>query len=263
MGRGRRGRAGRSARPAARAQAPEDAASGGVALVGRGYGSGATAAALPFYPAGWTLGLAALVATTTLVRARAGVVLALAVPVLPLGNTSAGLAWAYGIFALLWLAFTWRDARKGLFFIVGAVLAPLSALGLLPLAAVHALRGRARRAVHTVAAVVFAAVVAGVRGIALPFTGSIARPLQLDGERSPSAVSATLWHAFTAHPALVVETIVLAAAAAALPVRRAAIAPFGVLLLAGLVAPNPAISDAAVVATVVATCLGLAAWAES
>ena len=230
--------------------------------VAAGVFAGATAAALPFYPAGWALGLAAAAAAATLVRERLGLALALAVPVLPLGNISAGLAWAYTAFALAWLAFTWRDARGGLFFVVGAALAPLSLLGLLPFAA-QVVRGRARQAAQAFAAVAFAAIVAGLRGNPVPFADERAAPLGVAGERSPAAALGTVWHGLTAHPALLAEAVVLAAAAAWLPVRRRAIAPFGVLLLAGMVAADPAISDFAIVVPVAVTCLGLAARAES
>jgi len=60
------------------------------------------------------------------------------------------------------------------------------------------------------------------------------------------------------------EAVVLAAAAAALPhVRRPRIAAFGVALLAGILAPGPTLPDAAIVVTILATCLGLAFKAES
>src|SRR5262249_644168 len=82
-------------------------------------------------PAARPPGLGALAAAVTPLRERLGLVVALAVPVLPLGNLSAGLAWAYAAVALGWIALTWKDARTGLFFIVGPLLAPLSLLGLL------------------------------------------------------------------------------------------------------------------------------------
>jgi len=57
---------------------------------------------------------------------------------------------------------------------------------------------------------------------------------------------------------------VLAAAAAALPhARRSRIAPFGIALLAGILAPGPALPDAAIVITILVTCLGLAFKTES
>ena len=56
----------------------------------------------------------------------------------------------------------------------------------------------------------------------------------------------------------------LALAAAAIPhVRRRWIGPFGLALLAGILALGPALPDVAIVATILATGLGLAAKAES
>jgi hypothetical protein len=224
--------------------------------------AGAATSALPFFPAGWPLGLAVLTAAATLLRERAGLALALALPVFPLGNLSSGLAWAYVAFAAGWLALSWRDPRTGLFLVAGPLLAPLSLFGLLPVAA-QVVRGRARRAAQVFAAVVFAAIVAGLHGSGLPFTRAADVDVAVAGSRSPSAAAGTLWHALTAQPALLAEAVVLAAAAAALPLaRRRSITPFGLLLLFGIVAPDPAIPDAAIVVAVTATCLGLAARIE-
>jgi hypothetical protein len=185
------------------------------------------------------------------------------VPVLPLGNVSAGLAWAYGAVALAWVAFAWRAPRTGLFFVTGALLAPVSLLGLLPLAA-QIVRGRAQRAAQTFAAVVFAAIVAGLRGADVPFTESAPESLGLGASSDPFAVAGRLWHALSAYPPLLAEALVVAAAATVLPlVRRRMIAPFGLLLLVGLIAPDPALPDTVVVTAVAATCLGLAVKAES
>ncbi|HXR11258.1 MAG TPA: serine/threonine-protein kinase, partial [Gaiellaceae bacterium] len=54
-----------------------------------------TASSLPFYPHAWIYGLALAAAAATAVRPRAGLALTLAVPVLPLGNVSLGLAVLY------------------------------------------------------------------------------------------------------------------------------------------------------------------------
>ncbi|MER3409824.1 MAG: hypothetical protein C4306_06940, partial [Thermoleophilia bacterium] len=54
--------------------------------------AGWTAATYPFFPAGWPGALAATAAVLALLNERAGLALALAVPVLPLGNYSLGLA---------------------------------------------------------------------------------------------------------------------------------------------------------------------------
>src|SRR5439155_10174607 len=96
--------------------------------------AGWTSSALPFYPQHWPLLLAFLALTATLVRERAGIALALAVPVLPLGNISLGLALFYAALAAGWLLVTWREPRATLLFVIGPPLAPVAALGLLPLA---------------------------------------------------------------------------------------------------------------------------------
>jgi hypothetical protein len=171
---------------------------------------------------------------------------------------SAGLAWAYAAAALGWLALTWRDARAGLFFIAGALLAPLSLLGLLPLAATT-VRGQVARAAQVFAAVLVAAVVAGMRGDHLPFSGSPPPLLELNRTRDPFTAAGALWHTLAAQQVLLLEAIVLAAAAVALPrVTRRWIPAFGLLLLAGLLAPDPALPDVAVVTTAFVSCLGLA-----
>jgi hypothetical protein len=199
----------------------------------------------------------------TLLRERAGLALTLSVPVLPLGNLSAGLAWAYAVLALGWLALSWRNPRVGLFFVVGPLLAPLSLLALLPLAA-QKLRDGAVRTVHVFAAVLTAGLVAGIQGGKLPFTGSFAPALDLNRTRNPLTATDTIWHTLSARPTLLFEAVVLAAAAAALPhVRRRGIAPFALALLAGTLAPGPALPSAAIVVTVLATSLGLAAKAEN
>jgi hypothetical protein len=224
---------------------------------------GATASALPFYPSGWPLGLAAVAATVTLARERAGLALALAVPILPLGNSSAGLAWAYAALALVWLAFSWRDPRSGLFFVAGPLLAPFSLLGVLPLAA-HPIRSGARRAVQVAAAVFVAAAAAGLRGVALPFTHGGAKPLGLEGTTDPFAAAAAVWRVLAGEPTLLWEACVLACAAVVLPrLGRRRIAAFALVLLAGILAPDPALPDVAIVLTIVATCLGLALKSES
>lgn len=218
---------------------------------------------MPFYPSGWPLGLAALAVALTLVRERAGLVLALAVPVLPLGNLSAGLAWAYAAVAFAWLAFSWKDAHTGLFFVAGPLLAPLSLLGLLPLAA-QRIRGGPRRALQVFAAVLVSAVFAGLHGGKVPFMDRQAPALDLHSTRDPGVAAGAVWHSLSSHPMLLLEALVLAAAAVALPrVKPRRIWLFGLLFLGGLVAPDPALPDAAIVATILATCMGLAVRDES
>jgi hypothetical protein len=68
----------------------------------------------------------------------------------------------------------------------------------------------------------------------------------------------------SARPTLFFEAVVLALAAAAIPhVQRRRIAPFGLALMAGILAPGPALPNAAIVATILVTCLGLSLKDES
>src|SRR5207244_3137710 len=57
--------------------------------------AGGSAALLPFFPGWWWVALALAAAATTAWRERIGLAVALAVPVLPLGNVSLGLALLY------------------------------------------------------------------------------------------------------------------------------------------------------------------------
>jgi Protein kinase domain len=227
-----------------------------------GVSAGWVASALPFYPAHWPLGIAAVATALGFVAPRAGLAVALATPILPLGNISLGLAVVYTLLALAWLALTWNDARVGLLAAVGPILAPLSALALAPLAA-QAARGRARKAAHAAVAVILAAVVAGIRRAPLPFDGT-SPPLGLGiaGSDRPAAVLDALWTQLSAHPALATEAVVLAVAAAALPGTRArgpwAAAIFGGALLAGTVVAAPEAAALPLVAAAWVTAAALA-----
>jgi len=212
-----------------------------------GLASGWVAARLAFYPAGWPLGLAAIGTALGFLWPRAGLAFALTVAFFPLANISLGLALLYAGAAIVWLALSWRDARAGLLLALGPVLAPLAALGLVPLAAQLA-RGHARRAAQAAAAILLAAVVAGLRHARLPFDGS-APPLGLGiaGSNRPTAVAHELAKQLQAHPVLIAEAVIAAAAAVALPYVRGrgpwVAAGFGAALLAAtaLAAPSAAV----------------------
>ncbi|HEX4525214.1 MAG TPA: serine/threonine-protein kinase [Gaiellaceae bacterium] len=212
-----------------------------------GFTTGWVAATIPFYPTGWPLGIAAVGAALGFASSRVGLLYTLAVAFFPLANISLGLAIVYAALAAAWIALSWRDARAGLLLAIGPLLAPVAALALLPLAAQFA-RGRVRRAVQAGSAVLLAAVIAGLRRAPLPFDGS-APPLGLGitGSARPTAVAYALWAQLSAHPVLVGEVLVLAAAAALLPqARRRGPWPaviFGAALLAAtaLLAPAAAI----------------------
>jgi hypothetical protein len=226
-----------------------------------GLATGWVAATLPFYPAGWPVGIAALGAALGFATPRLGLLYALTVAFFPLANISLGLAIVYAAVAACWFALSWRDARAGLLLAVGPLLAPLAALALLPLAAQFA-RGRARRAAQAGCALLLAAAIAGLRHSSLPFDGS-APPLGLGitGSARPGAVAHALWAQLAAHPALVGEALVLGAAAALLSrVRRRGPWPaaiFGAALLAAtaLLAPAAAILPLIAAAWLTATVL--------
>jgi hypothetical protein len=199
---------------------PEQAARAGAAVLA-GMFAGWTAAALPFFPGGWSVPLALAVGAVTAFRARLGLAAALAVPVLPLGNVSFGLAVAYAAAAAAWVVLCWREPRGALLFALGPLLAPVAALGLVPLAA-SVLRAGPRRAATAAVAVLAAGLVAGIRGAALPFTGA-EPPLGLGvaGSTDPLDVVGTLARAAGSHPALLIEAAVFAAVALALPYAQA------------------------------------------
>ena len=180
------------------------------------------ASALPFYPAGWPLGLAIASAALGSGCAAGGPRTSRSpVAVLPLGNISLGLGIVYAVVAVAWLALSWNDARSGLLAATGPLLALVGGLGLVPLTGQLA-RGRFRGAAQGCAAVLVAAVVAGFRHVPLPFGGSATpRGLGIAGSNRPGAVAYAIAHTLLDHRALLCGALVIGAASAALPfVRR-------------------------------------------
>jgi eukaryotic-like serine/threonine-protein kinase len=225
--------------------------------------AGWSAVALPFFPAGWWLGLALVAATAMAVRPRLGLAIALAVPLLPLGNVSLGLALAYGALAAGWFALFAREPRGGVVVAAGPLLALAGALGLAPLGAL-VLRSPLRRAAATGGAVLLAVAVAGIRGSPLPLTGGAPpRDLGLAASDSPHAVASVLVEALASRPALLIVAAALAAAAALLPyaVRRGpwGLAAWGAAVLAATLLPAPEIAAAPLVLAVWTTCAAGAA----
>jgi hypothetical protein len=198
---------------------------------------------LPFWPHGWAVGLAALAFLATLLRERAGMALALAAPVFPLGNLSLGLALLYGAVALGWLALSWGEPRSALAFGLGPLLAPVLALGLLPLVLAKVVRSPVRRFAQALAAVLVAALAAGLRGSGLLGAGAPPTP-RIAEAPDPLAVAGALWHAVAARPALPLTALALAVAAVAIPYARGRYpaAAVGAWLVAAplLVAPHAA-----------------------
>jgi Protein kinase domain len=244
---------------------PAQAGRAGAALLAACF-VGWSAAELPFYPGGWAVGLALAVAAVTVLRERLGLVAALAVPLLPLGNVSLGLAVLYALVAAAWVVLCWREPRGGLLFALGPLLAPFAALGLVPLAA-SGLRAGARRAAQAAAAVLAAGLVAGIRGVSLPFTGSPPPlGLGLGGADDPLDVVGTLARAVAAHPALPLEACVFAAVALALPFAQArgrwGAAGVGAAMVALSVLVVPSAAAAPLVAAAWVTAVVVAVRAE-
>jgi hypothetical protein len=217
--------------------------------------TGWVASTLPFYPAGWTLGLAASAGALGAAVPRAGLVLALGATFFPLANISLGLALLFAACAAAWTALTWKDPRGNIVLIAGPLLGPLAALGFLPLVAQLA-RGNVRRGVQAATAVLIGVVVAGLRHKQLPFDGTAA-PLGLGiaGSNRPSAVAVALWRALAEHPVVIGEALALAAAAVALPYIRGRSLWHAVLGGACLLAATALIAPAAAFLPLVA-----AAW---
>ena len=263
----------RAAENRGRRQPPARAAVRGPAAVRRavprvlpavlaGLVAGWWAATFAFFPSGWAIGLALAAFGLTILHERAGLALALAVPVLPLANLSRGLALVYGAAALAWLAVHWRRPRWGLLFALGPLLAPAHLLGVLPLL-VQPVRSAARRALQAGAALPAAALVAGVEGWRLPFPGEQHEArLELTGVEQPAVAANILLRELWARPELLLGAVLLAAAAALLPIARrrgrlglgllAAVFAAGTLLIAPGVAAIP------LVVCFSATCVGLA-----
>jgi hypothetical protein len=229
--------------------------------------AGWTGATLPFFPVLFAPLLGLLAFVLTLTRPRLGLAFALAVPVFPLGNISSGLAILYALAACAWLALSWRAPREGLFLACGPLLAPIAALGLLPLAA-QGVKNLPRRALQVGGAVLLAALVAGLRHAPLPFT-SAAPPkgLGIAGSEDPFAVAVALWNALTARPWLVLEAFALAAAAVAVPFARQrglwGIAGLGAGLIAVTLLPAPSVAAVPLVLAAWTTCTVLALKARS
>jgi Protein kinase domain len=201
---------------------------------------------LPFFPTGWPFLLGGLAILAAAARPAAGLAFALAAPLLPLGNTSLGLALAYGVLALAWYLLFRGDARSGLLFCLGPLLVPLGALGLAP--ALVAQASGARRAALAGMAVLAAAGFAALVGVPLPLTGGTAQEeLGLGATASPVDATETVAAFLSAHSALVLEALVFAAAAATTGLARTrglwGLALWGsAFLAAALLAPGGAVS---------------------
>src|SRR5206468_8312512 len=118
---------------------------------------------LPFWPPLLVIFLVAATGLACWLDPRLGLAAALTVPIFPLGNVAAAAATLYGLFAVGWLVLNWRDARHGLWFMAGPILAIFGLLPLVPLALIP-VRSTARRSAHGAVAVLATVLLAGTSG---------------------------------------------------------------------------------------------------
>lgn len=222
--------------------------------------AGGTAALVPFYPTGWSFGLAALAAAATALRPRLGLALALAVPVLPLGNLSLGLALAYSLAAVAWIVATWRRPEDGLLATVGALLAPIGALAAAPLV-FSWIRRPIWRALHAALAVLLGAVAMSLAGESLPLSDRGAPDLGLAGSEDVGAVVTAFVRGLVERPEVLATAVVLAAVAAFLPLagRRGLwpTAALGAAAIGLLLLPVAAVNPLPVVAGIWLCCVAV------
>ena len=174
---------------------------------------------VPFFPTGWPFLLGVLVGLGALLSPTSGLALALAAPILPLGNASVGLAGAYVPLALVWLVLFARDPRSGLLFAAGPLLAPFHALALLPLVALPA-RSALRRIAVAGGSAATALVTAVVLGSPVPLTGEEPPDSPVAAGDGLGTVFAAGFRLLADRPGFVAEALVLALAAAAVGSAR-------------------------------------------
>jgi hypothetical protein len=203
---------------------------------------------LPFWP---PLLVALLVAATGFacwLDPRLGLAAALAVPIFPLGNVAASAATLYGLFAVGWLVLNWRDARHGLWFMTGPVLAIFGLLPLVPLALIP-VRSTVRRAGQGAVAVLATALLAGTAGDALPLggPGASAGIGPLDSVESAAGAA---WSWIAHQPLVLGAAILLGAAAAVVPWARTR-SRAGVPVIVFVVTAASVLAGASVASTIV------------
>jgi len=250
-------------KPAPSTDAPASILARRIAPIGLAVATAALGATLlPFWPPALVVAIALSAGLATWIHPRLGLAVALAAPVFPLGNYAESAALLYGALALAWFALSWRDARWGLLFICGPLLASAGLLALVPLA-VQPARGAMRRAAQAGLGVLSALLVAGVTGERLPIVNRPAEALGIAPLDPVTDTALTIWAALSAYPGVLGAVVLAAVAAAVLPwVQRRS--PYGVaavglvLTSAGIVA-GAGVASAFVLVLVWATAAAVAA----
>jgi len=210
---------------------------------------------LPFWPPVLVAALVAAAAVACWIDPRAGLAVALAAPVFPIGNAAAGAAVLYGAFAATWLVLNWRDARHGLLFVTGPILATVGLLALVPLVLQRA-EGSVRRFAHGGLAVLSATLLAGLAGTSLPVTDRAVGRLGLEPLTSVLGTLSAVWSWLAAHPVTFAAAVLVAAASALVPWARRS-APYGALGIGFVLVASSVLAGASVVSTVI----GASVWA--
>jgi len=210
---------------------------------------------LPFWPPALVAAIVAAAAVAAWIDPRAGVAVALAAAVFPIGNVAESAAILYGGFAIAWLLLNWRDARHGLFFMTGPLFAAVGLLPLVPLVAEHA-RGPVRRAAQGTLAVLAAALVAAVGGGTVPVAEESAGTLGLEPLTPVPDAGIGVWTWIAGHPATALAAIMMGVAAVILPWARRS-HRLGVLAVGFVLVAASVLAGAGVLGTLVC----LSAWA--
>ena len=210
---------------------------------------------LPFWPPALVAAIVVAAAAASWIDPRAGIAVALAAAVFPIGNVAESAAILYGVFAIGWLLLTWRDARHGLLFVAGPILAAVGLLPLVPLVAERA-HGSVLRAAQGALAVLSAALVAAVGGGSVPFADEAAGSLGIEPLTPVPDAGVGVWTWLLEHPATTLAAISVAAASAVLPVARRS-SRFGVVGIGFVLVAASVLGGAGVASTFVC----LAAWA--
>ena len=217
----------------------------GLAVVAAALG----ATLLPFWPSALVVAIAIGAGLAAWLDPRVGLLVALAAPVFPLGNYAQSAALLYGAFALGWLVLCWRDARYGLLFVCGPLLAGAGMLALVPLA-VQPARGMVRRVSQAAVAILAALLVAGVADDELPLVNRPAEPLGIGPLDPLSEAAIAVWGTMTGYPVALAGIVVAATAAAVLPSARDR-SRYGVAAVGAALTVLSVAAGAAVVSTIV------------
>lgn len=233
----------------------------GLAVVAAALG----ATLLPFWPPVLVAAIAVGAGLAAWADPRIGLAVALAAPIFPLGNYAESAALLYGAFALGWLILSWRDARWGLLFVSGPLLAGVGLLALVPLI-VQPARGVVRRAAQAGIAVLAALLVAGVAGEELPLVNRPAASLGITPLASTAEVAHSVWGSLALNPMALAGAALAALAAGVLRWARGrsryGVAIVGFVLVAASMAVGAGAACTAVAALVWAGAGAVAAWAR-